>query len=442
MANAGAPKRDGFVHRPFIHREPPGNFMTSLRTGLWLVLLALWALLAAGCAALPEGAGSQDTLTCTDELGCVAVAADEPVTIGSMVVLSGPNANLGQDAANAIAIALAEFGEIHGHPVNLVSEDSLCSAEGGQTAATRLMANPAVVGVLGTSCSSAATAAMPIVTSAGRSMIAASTTSPSLTNPDRDTGGVWQHGYYRTAHNDRMLGRLAADYAFNQLGARTMATIHDGSIYADLNQAMTVAAFEALGGEVVFQGAVNVGDLDMRPVLIEVATHEPDILLFPIFQPEGNLIVAQARDIPGLENTELMGGNALFSEDFLPNTGEAAVGMYMTGPQIVNDHYDELRRKYVEMHGIPPTSGYHAHMYDAVRMLLDAIAASTRVAADGNLLIGLQAIRDHLDNLEGFDGITGSLTCSETGDCATGEALAMFHIQDLDSWPPAVAPQP
>jgi len=195
MANAGAPKRDGFVHRPFIHREPPGNFMTSLRTGLWLVLLALWALLAAGCAALPEGAGSQDTLTCTDELGCVAVAADEPVTIGSMVVLSGPNANLGQDAANAIAIALAEFGEIHGHPVNLVSEDSLCSAEGGQTAATRLMANPAVVGVLGTSCSSAATAAMPIVTSAGRSMIAASTTSPSLTNPDRDTGGVWQHGY-------------------------------------------------------------------------------------------------------------------------------------------------------------------------------------------------------------------------------------------------------
>ena len=416
--------------------------MATLRTFVWPSCLVLWACLAAGCAALPPDTGSQTALECTDELGCVSVAADEPVTIGSMVVLSGPNANLGQDAANAIAIALAEFGEIHGHPVHLVSEDSLCSAEGGQTAATRLMANPAVVGVLGTSCSSAATAAIPIVTSAGRSMIAASTTSPSLTNPDRDAGGVWQHGYYRTAHNDRMLGRLAAAYAFNQLGARTMATIHDGSIYADLNQAMTAAAFEALGGEVVFQGAVNVGDLDMRPVLIEVATHEPDILLFPIFQPEGNLIAAQARGIPGLENTELMGGNALFSEDFLPNTGEAAVGMYMTGPRIVNDRYDELRRKYVEMHGIPPTSGYHAHMHDAVRMLLDAIAASARTDADGNLLIGLGGIRDHLDNLEGFDGITGTLTCSETGDCATGEALAMFHIQDLDSWPPAVAYQP
>lgn len=416
--------------------------MTTLRTSVWLSFLAIWAFVVSGCTALPEDTGTQDALECTDALGCVTVEADEPVTIASMVVLSGPNANLGQDAANAIEIALAEYGEIHGHPVNLVAEDSLCSAEGGQTAATRVVANPAVVGVLGTSCSSAATAAMPVVTGAGRSMIAASTTSPSLTNPDRDAGGVWQHGYYRTAHNDRMLGRLAAEYAFNQLGARTMATIHDGSIYADLNQAMTAAAFEALGGEVVFQGAVNVGDLDMRPVLIEVATHEPDILLFPIFQPEGNLIVAQARDIPGLENTELMGGNALFSEDFLPNTGEAAVGMYMTGPRIVNDRYDELRRKYVEMHGIPPTSGYHAHMYDAARMLLDAVTASARVDDDGNLLIGLQGIRDYLDNLEQFDGITGSLTCSETGDCATGEALAMFHIQDLDSWPPAVAYQP
>ena len=416
--------------------------MTTLRTSVWLSCLALWVFLAAGCATLPADTGAQTALECTDELGCVSVAADEPVTIASMVVLSGPNANLGQDSANAIAIALAEFGEIHSHPVRLISEDSLCSAEGGQTAATRVIANPAVVGVLGTSCSSAATAAIPIVTSAGRSMIAASTTSPSLTNPDRDTGGVWQHGYYRTAHNDRMLGRLAAEYAFNQLGARTMATIHDGSIYADLNQAMTAAAFEALGGEVVFQGAVNVGDLDMRPVLIEVATHEPDLLLFPIFQPEGNLIVAQARDIPGLEDTELMGGNALFSEDFLPNTGEAAVGMYMTGPRIANARYDELRDKYVEMHGVPPTGGYHAHMYDAVRMLLAAITASAQADDEGNLLIGLQGIRDHLDNLEGFDGITGTLACSETGDCATGEALAMFHIQDLDSWPPAVADLP
>ena len=415
--------------------------MTSFRTRIWLLFLVLCAVLAAGCTA-PLETADQDALECRDSIGCVAVAADEPVTIASMVVLSGPNANLGQDSANAIAIALAEFGEIHGHPVRLISEDSLCSAEGGQTAATRVIANPAVVGVLGTSCSSAATAAMPIVTGAGRSMIAASTTSPSLTNPDRDAGGIWQHGYYRTAHNDRMLGRLAAEYAFNQLGARTMATIHDGSIYADLNQAMTVAAFEELGGEVVFQGAVNVGDLDMRPVLIEVATHEPDLLLFPIFQPEGNLIVAQARDIPGLENTELMGGAALFSEDFLPNTGEAAVGMYMTGPRIANARYDELRDKYVEMHGVPPTGGYHAHMYDAARMLLAAITASAQADAEGNLLIGLQGIRDHLDNLEGFDGITGTLACSETGDCATGEALAMFHIQDLDSWPPAVANQP
>ena len=85
---------------------------------------------------------------------------------------------------------------------------------------------------------------------------------------------------------------------------------------------------------------------------------------------------------------------------------------------------------------MPPTSGYHAHMYDAVRMLLHAISESAQVDAEGNLLIGKQAIRDALSAIEGFPGITGTLACGETGDCATGEALAVYQINDMEAWPP------
>lgn len=84
----------------------------------------------------------------------------------------------------------------------------------------------------------------------------------------------------RRHQSDRQSGWLR-NLPSTNWGARTLATIHDGSIYADLNQAMTVAAFKELGGEVVFQGAVNVGDLDMRPVLIEVATHSVPWTVFP-----------------------------------------------------------------------------------------------------------------------------------------------------------------
>ena len=397
----------------------------------------LWTMIAAGCVAIPSV-----PLTCTDAIGCVEIAEDEPVTIAAMVVVSGPNTALGQDQINAIEIALADYGPIHGHDIALQKEDSLCSAEGGQTAARKVAANSAIVGILGTSCSSAATAALPVVTGAGLSMIAASTTSPTLTDSDRAGGGVWQPGFYRTSHNDLFLGKMTALFAYDTLGARTMATIHDGSVYAEKNQAITADIFQDLGGTVVLQGAVNVGDQDMRSLLIEIATKAPDILILPIFQPEGNLVVVQAREIPELENTVLLGGNALYSEDFLPNTGEAALGMYMSGPRIANEKYVEFLQKYKDMHGESPSSGYHAHMYDAAIMLLDAIAAAAQVDADNNMLIGLQAIRDYLDALQDFDGVTGTLRCGPTGDCATGEALAIFQLNDLHVWPPEVVYQP
>ncbi len=411
---------------------------------LQLSVLAWIVLLAAACTVTPAPAIT-DALVCTDDIRCVAVEEGELINIASMIVNSGPVAFLGTDQIGAIEIAVADYGPIHGHEIALRQEDSLCSAEGGQTAAQKVAANPNIIGVLGTACSSAATAALPIISKAGLSMISSSNTSPTLTDPDRDAGGVWQPGYYRTAHNDLFQGKLAAEYAYNELGARTVATVHDGSPYAYKLQEVMAIEFTNLGGAVTHQGAVNVGDTDMRPLLTEVASRVPDLLFFPIFQPEGNFIVVQSEEISGLENMILMGADGLFSQDFPGNTGVAAVDMYLTAPSVQNEAYTELLRKWADLHGGGPPSAFHAHAYDATTMLLDAISAVAQVDANGNLLIGLQAIRDYLNSVEGFDGITGTLTCGTTGDCATGEGLAVFQITEAElegEWPPKLVFQP
>ncbi len=407
-----------------------------IRIGLVLTVF----LIATGCEVAPAPPASM--MECSDAIGCVEVAADEPVTIASMIVISGPVAFLGEDQVGAIEIAMADYGEVHGHALALKQEDALCSAEGGQTAAQKVAADPTIVGVLGTACSSAATSALPIIHNAGLSMISASNTSPTLTDANMDTGGVWQPGYYRTAHNDLFQGRLAAEYAYNELGARSVATIHDGSPYADKLQEVMAEVFTELGGTVTYQGAVNVGDTDMRSLLTEIASGAPDILFYPIFQPEGNYITEQSTEIAGLEGIILMGADALYAADFPVNTGEAALGMYLTSPLVSSDRYDELLAKWEAMHGGTPPSAFHAHAYDATVMLLDAVAAASQMDEEGNLLIGLQAIRDYLDNVENFDGITGALSCGPTGDCATGEALGVFQINDLEAWPPEVVYQP
>ncbi len=404
------------------------------------VLCVLSALLVVGCT------GSQTATTeCTDAIGCIEVRADEPIQIAVMIVSSGTLAFYGADMIGAIEIAVADYGEIHGHDIVLHLEDSLCSPEGGQTAAQKIAAIPSVAGILGPGCSSAATAALPVISATGLSMISGSNTAPTLTNANQDEGGVWHPGYYRTATNDLFQGRLAAAFAYHELGARSVATVHDGSSYADKLQAVMTDAFRELGGEIIYQGAVNVGDTDMRPLLIKIASADPDLLFFPVFQAEGSLIVAQTQEIAGLEDMHLLGADALYVQNFPVSAGRAAIGMYITAPSIANEAYDELLRKWNDMHGGVPPSAFHANMYDAAFMLFDAIAAVTRIDAEGNLLIGKQAIRDYLNSIKDFEGITGSLTCGPTGDCATGEALAVYQIteEQLDGvWPPPVVSWP
>jgi branched-chain amino acid transport system substrate-binding protein len=409
-----------------------------------LALLLLAVFVTTACAVSPATQATE-MMACDDDIRCVEVEEGELINIASMIVSSGPVAFLGDDQIGAIEIAVADYGPIHGHEVSLRHEDSLCSAEGGQTAAQKVASDPSIVGVLGTACSSAATAALPIISEAGLSMISASNTSPTLTDADRDAGGVWQAGYYRTAHNDLFQGKLAAEFAYNELEVRTVATIHDGSPYADKLQEVMALEFEKLGGTVTYQGAVNIGDTDMRPLLTAISSGSPELLFFPIFQPEGNFIAVQTGEIAGLENVRLMGADGLFTQDFPGNTGEAAVGMYLTAPLVQNEAYDQLLQKWAEMHGGNPPASFHSHMYDATVMLLDAISDSTQADESGNLLIGLQGVRDYLSSVAGFNGITGSLTCGPTGDCATGEALAVFQMTDATlsgEWPPELVFKP
>jgi len=395
---------------------------------------ALFAVLL--LAALTLGACQQAApLECTDEIGCVELAPDDPIHLAYMLTVTGATATLGEDSLGGIEIALGERPEIEGHEVTLSGEDSGCSPEGGQTAATRVASDPTVVAVVGTNCSGAAFAALPTISEAGMLMCSSSNTNPGLTDPAEG----WLPGYFRTAHNDRFQGRVAAEFAYEELGARTAATIHDGSPYADALQQVFSDTFQELGGTVTFQGAVNVGDTDMRTILTSVAADSPDVLYFPIFEPEGPFIVAQSSEIAGLENTTLFGADGLLADTFPENSGENAVGMYLSGPYVTGEDYEAFLATWESTIGGVPPSGFHAFAYDCTNMILDAIESVAQVGADGTLLIGRQALRDAMTATSGFEGLTGTLACNENGDCATGEALGIFQLTEAElggNWPP------
>lgn len=412
------------------------------RLGLLVLVLAL---VAVACGDDDTG-GGDTTTTAADggeftpgPLGAVTIEPGGTVEIRALQAISGEVAPLGTDQVRGVELAIADFGDINGHAVNLgTPEDDGCSAEGGQAGAQAIVAQGDVLGVIGTTCSGAAAAASPLLSAAGMVLISGSNTSPSLTSDLEGTAGDNYHaGYYRTAHNDLFQGATAAQFAFEELGVTTVAAVHDGDPYTDGLATAFANAFEELGGTVSVYTAVNKGDTDMTAVLTELAAGAPELVYFPIFQPEGDFIIQQAGGVAGLEDVIWFGADGLLTDTFLelPETE----GMYFSGPDLrfgenqgfTGKSYDEIVADYEAAYGEAPIAVFHAHTYDATMMLLNAIESVAVVEDDGTMHVDRQALRDALDSTMAFSGVIGTLACDDFGDCGA-QAISIVHHTDVN----------
>jgi branched-chain amino acid transport system substrate-binding protein len=371
-----------------------------------------------------------------DEFGCIELAEGDPIVIGTAMVITGANESLGLDSQWGAQVAQSLRPQIANHDVEFNHQDDGCSTEGGTAAARALLSEENIAAVIGTSCSSAGIPAAEILSAEGIMLVSSSNTAPSLTAPD-----THEPFYARTAHNDSIQGAAMAQFVSEVLGATTAATIDDGSAYADQLAAVFVQSFtEDYGGTVSAEEAVSVGDTDFSGVLGNIAADEPEFLYFPIFVAEGALIAQQARETPGLEDTILGGADGILSPDWLEAAGDAAEGAVLSGPDLAfsGDFYEsEFLPAYTEISGEEaPISVFHAHAFDAYNMLADAMEA-VAFEDGGTTYIPRTALRDAFFATEGYEGITGTLTCDENGDCADAK-ISVSEVQDgefVRIWP-------
>jgi len=387
----------------------------------------------------------QDDFTCEDKLGVVKIKPGNPIRIGVWFVVVGPDASLGEDTKRGVEIAVDDKGgKLMGHPIQLIVQDEGCNAEGGQAAATKIAADKTIVAAIGSNCGSAARAGVPILWKAGIPTISPSNTLPSVTDPNR---GPDYDGYLRTAHNDKLQGAIAADFAYKELKLTKAATIHDGSPYAEQLQAVFANQFKKLGGKITAQEAISPTDTDMRPVLTKIATGKPDFIYLPIFISAGGHVVRQSREVSGLEKVVLMGADGVFSPDFYKAAGEAAIGMYHSSPDFsaFAGGYKDFLAKHQKKYGEKPLAPYHAHAYDAAMVVFNALEKVGKKAPDGTLYVGRMALRDALLATKNHKGLTGTLTCDKYGDCAdpkigiyktTPENVKNLVMPDKPIWKP------
>ena len=199
-------------------------------------------------------------------------------------------------------------------------------------------------------------------------------------------------------------GEVMADFAINpdELGAKTAATIiEEGDVYTkDLVQAFE-AAFQKVGGNIVYSGAYAAGDTTFTTLLTEIQEATPDIIFCPGFQPEVPRLINEARQI-GI-TAPFLGGSAWddrarFLSILADNTALNG-SYYPTNFSVATQDPDvqEFVQAYNALFGSPP-DGIAASGYDAMRLL--ALAIETAGSLDR------VAVRDAFTAVSGYKGAT------------------------------------
>ena len=361
------------------------------------------------------------------EWGVAVIPAGKTIKIGQAGPMTGDYAAFGIDIARGAELAVKEMPEIMGFTVEFVTEDTQGSPEQGAAVANKFAADPQMVGIEGHVFSGSTEAAIPIYEKAGIVMMSPSATTPSLTQ-------LGSKVFNRVAFTDQMQGEFAARYIYETLGVRQIVTMHDGGAYGQGLAVVTAETFESLGGTVLGTEAITPGETDYSAPLAALSALGPELIYFGGYDTDAAVLVSQMAGA-GLVGTLFFGCDGTYGENYLNLADASAEGTFSTYVPIPESAaFDEFRAQYKTDYGDEQgaLSPFSPHGHDAMALILNAIEQVAVKQADGSLEIPRQALADTVRATKGFSGLTGSISCTATGECAA--AAVQFMVVKDGEW--------
>jgi branched-chain amino acid transport system substrate-binding protein len=366
----------------------------------------------------PDGNGGGENV--------ITIGPGEPIKVGITAVLSGDLVALGETVRDAAILAAEDFGQVHGHDVEIVTADDLCDASGAEPAAQQLLAEEGLVAVIGSICSGVNVTVQPTYEEAGITQVSSGSTAVSVTAPE---GREPFDTFLRTVVHDGVQGVKQAEYATEVLGATSAFSGHDTDAYGTGLKDVFNESFEELGGTIVGTEGWEKGQTDFSALVTTVTTENPDLVYVAGFDPEAAAFLRQLRDA-GYEG-DFMGGDGVITEQFLTLTEEASEGAVLSKPapveqtEALTNFADAFQEKYGYAYDEQP---YAPTSYDAYQVIFDALVAVAEVDGD-SLVIDLDALNDAMYE-SNFEGLSGHIEFDEKGDvvATAGKPQIVFSV--------------
>lgn len=387
------------------------------RTWTILSLLLALSLALAGCAvpvtapaaapAATEAPGEEAAA------GTIKIGALYGVT-GGMSSIDGPGLNGFKLAAKQIN----EAGGINGQMIEVIAIDGKSDQTATTSAATELIEVHKVVAIGGLNDSTFALAAGPIAQAASIPFVTAGATLPTLPEQIGDY-------FFMAPFGDDAQAYAIADYAFNELGARTAYMLVDQAY--DFTTALArffKERWEANGGTIVLEDTYNSGDTDFSAQIARVKAldPQPDVLFISAIPNEAGITTKQFREA-GLTQP-IISGDGFDTPLIGEVAGELADDVYFSTHASLDNEAEIVRAfvaAYEAEYGRKPENAFAALGYDTMNLIADAIrrAGSTEPAA----------IRDALAATQGFQAVTGVISYPE-GQRKPIKSVTIIRVQD------------
>jgi branched-chain amino acid transport system substrate-binding protein len=342
--------------------------------------------------------------------------AADPVPVGAVEILSGPNAAYGIAIRAGLELALDAVnarGVLGGRPIALTVEDSGGTKDGAINAARKLIGRDKVLAVIGPTLSNEMFAIGPVTNARGVPTIGTSTTAKGIT----DIGPF----IFRTSLPEADVVPITLKRAMAR-GVKTIALLYaNDDAFSKSGFDSMKAAAEAAGLNILDIESFGSRDTDFSAQLTKIRSEKPDAVAISALVEPTSGVLLQARQLGFGKETLFIGGNGANSPKLGQIAGAAADGLLVGSPWFIGkpdkpnqDFVSAFRAKY----GRDPDQ-FAAQAYDTLFILAEAIDRAGEAASD-KIRAALLATN--------HTGVMGPFRFTEHRDPASAEGVVVLEL--------------
>jgi branched-chain amino acid transport system substrate-binding protein len=352
-----------------------------------------------------------------------AQAQEKVIKIASQSPLSGGQAALGEGIKLGVQLAVEKYKaplEKMGFKVEFVPYDDQAKPDVGVANAKNIVADPAILGVIGHLNSGVAIPSSEVYKDVMLTMISPANTNPLVT--DRGYKNV-----NRVCGRDDVQGVVGSEFAHGTLKSKTVYIVHDKTTYGQGVAEFFKADAIKKGMKVVgYEGTEEKSNFD--PIVTPIKARNPDLIYYGGIYEGGAPFFKACRE-KGLKS-KFLGPDGMDSSDVAKIAGKATVGMYYTsvaGPVTVYPLAKAFAEEFKQKFGKNPEP-FSAQAYDATAILIKGIekaAANGQTPTRETVAAAVRTVK--------HDGVTGHIEFDGKGDPKT----ALYFVLEVLSPDPA-----